>query len=197
MHKQLRRGFTIVEILVVVVIISILVLITATIYQNAQVQARDTQVRDAAAKFAEALRLYIANNNNTIPLGGETSSTALTNGVCSNGTKSGFVGPGYYTCTIGEVLIASNYLPADFFTKLPDNTYYSGGAANANKTLMFYDCNNGKNGVVYFTQEQPTTADITTANNAYLACPFFGAGLANFRQYNEWGMRGAVVFSYT
>ncbi len=57
-----RRGFTIVELLIVIVIIGILAAITIVAYNGIQVRARDSIRTDSIAKIKRALEVYKADN---------------------------------------------------------------------------------------------------------------------------------------
>ena len=56
------RGFTIVELLIVIVIIAILAAITIVAFNGVQVRARDNIRTDAASKIKRALEVYKINN---------------------------------------------------------------------------------------------------------------------------------------
>jgi type II secretion system protein G len=58
-----RSGFTIVELLVVIVVIAILAAITIVAYNGIQQRARDAQRRSDFATLEKALRLYRIDNN--------------------------------------------------------------------------------------------------------------------------------------
>lgn len=65
--KKLQRGFTLVEIIMV---LGIAALITAAVFiavSGAQRSARDTQRRADAQKLATAIEQYTANNNGKLP----------------------------------------------------------------------------------------------------------------------------------
>ncbi len=58
-----KRGFTIVELLIVIVVIAILAAITLVAYNGVQVRARDNIRSDAIAKIKRALEVYKIDNN--------------------------------------------------------------------------------------------------------------------------------------
>jgi prepilin-type N-terminal cleavage/methylation domain-containing protein len=83
MRKQ--TGFTIVELLIVIVVIAILAAITIVAYNGIQQRARDTQFGSALNSYAKAVNLYYTANNNTLP----TSTTACFDGTaCWSGTTT-------------------------------------------------------------------------------------------------------------
>lgn len=82
--KQTRNGFTIVELLIVVVVIAILATITIIAYTGIQTRARDSS-RDAAAKnIRNALEMYKTDNNEMYPNG----CGVINNGCNSSGLAS-------------------------------------------------------------------------------------------------------------
>lgn len=56
--KQTQKGFTIVELLIVIVVIAILAAITVVAYNSVQQKARNTQTQLAMASYAKAIILY-------------------------------------------------------------------------------------------------------------------------------------------
>lgn len=92
-HKQTEReaGFTIVELLIVIVVIGILAAVTIVGYNGIQERAINLGTEDAVAKFRRALIMY-ATEKGSYPLGGTTSaclgeSTNYPSG-CWNGSVS-------------------------------------------------------------------------------------------------------------
>lgn len=66
---QVRRaGFTIVELLIVIVVIGILATITVVAYNGIQTKARSAQLVSAIDAYEKALRIYAIDNNGMIPL---------------------------------------------------------------------------------------------------------------------------------
>lgn len=57
---QHRRGFTIVELLIVIVVIAILATVSVVAYNGIQVRAKNAQQKDAATKYVKLLQLYKA-----------------------------------------------------------------------------------------------------------------------------------------
>lgn len=62
MFRQKQTGFTIVELLVVIVVITVLAMISIVAYGGVQKKARDTARIDSIAKIQESLDLYLAKN---------------------------------------------------------------------------------------------------------------------------------------
>ena len=186
--RHVRSGFTIVELLVVIVVIAILATLLTVIYMDSQLQARDTQVRNGAHKVAEALGVWAANNGGRFPAGGLSSTVAIAGGVCTDGA-TGFVGTGRYICTLEDVLVAANLLPAGFTAALPVNTQVSGGATNGTKSLAVYPCGTNTQ-VVFYALESPSQDDTNNFNTLVTQC-----GTAS-SVHDTMGMRGALLFKY-
>ncbi|MFZ1258199.1 MAG: prepilin-type N-terminal cleavage/methylation domain-containing protein [Candidatus Saccharimonas sp.] len=200
MIKQVQRGFTIVELIIVIVIIAILVLITSGLYQNAQIQSRDIKVRDAADKFGDALRIWIANHDNRYPVGGYGSTSPVAaNGECLDGSD-GYVDPKAYgsnTCTIGDVLVAAGLLTPSFFSELPQAQL----SGTTGKPMLVYRCT-GNKFILLFWQESPNSTDTSTMNTDYYACQvpamptFIAAYGTDFPMRDLWGARAGKIFEF-
>jgi len=73
-HKQ--RGFTIVELLIVIVVIAILAAISIVAYNGIQGRARDSQREQDVKTIVKALELYYIDNGQYPPGSGSTSLNA-------------------------------------------------------------------------------------------------------------------------
>lgn len=65
--KKTRSGFTLVELLIVIVIIAILAAITIVAYNGIQNRANDSRRMQDLAQIKRALKLYQTDNNDTFP----------------------------------------------------------------------------------------------------------------------------------
>lgn len=63
-----NKGFTIVELLIVVVVIAILAAITIVAFNGIQQQARNSAVQSAVSQVAKKIQLHAVQNNNSYPL---------------------------------------------------------------------------------------------------------------------------------
>ncbi len=78
--KQSRRGFTLTELAIVIVIISILATIVLMSYNNAQGRARDARRKTDVLNIAKALEQYY-NINGSYPIPTNTSGSLITVGT--------------------------------------------------------------------------------------------------------------------
>ena len=190
MKVRAKQGFTIVEILIVTVVVAILATLTVVAYMNAQTQAQDVRVRDAADKVTDAIQLF-ASKTGRLPRGGSGSSTAIGAATeCANGAE-GWAAIGTYTCTVEDTLVASGYLPAGFMAKLPQNPTYP--TATYNQSLMLYSMGTDK-AMVFYSQQSPTAADTGSFNAEMTRCGLNPAGAV--AQRDTYGMRGGICFQY-
>ena len=61
--KSLSLGFTIVELLIVIIVIAILATLVLTTYSNVQQKAANTQTVAAVGAYIKAVRLYVAEHD--------------------------------------------------------------------------------------------------------------------------------------
>ena len=89
LNRKRARGFTIVELLIVVVIIAILAAITLVTYSGIQQRANNTAIIDAASKSIRVIQAYIAANDaypSTTSLCITTTSGCATTGAYTGNT---------------------------------------------------------------------------------------------------------------
>lgn len=161
-------GFTIVELLVVIVVIGILAGLVLNSYAGVQARANDASIRAAVNQFEKALVIWAQDHN--LPIrGGSGSSTPVSNGECSNGS-SGFVGSGVgYVCSVEDALVSANLLPRGFTAQLPKNTKYGSGSTGG-YSLMLYTCGAVDRYALYWTLQAPTAQDTASFNSTLAAC---------------------------
>jgi prepilin-type N-terminal cleavage/methylation domain-containing protein len=196
MKRTVAKGFTIVELIVVIVVLSILVMITASIYQSAQVQARDARNVDGMDKFADAVSLFTAKNYH-FPRGGNSSTVAIGSGTeCADGIN-GWAAYGYL-CDVEDTLVASGYLPSGFTNSLSPNVNYSPNETNGAKSLMVYRASvSGTPPVekwfVMTSMEAPTTDDTAHFNAEMTKC--YGSVLGSYSPRDTYGMRNGICLT--
>lgn len=166
-HKQ-SSGFTIVELLIVIVIIGILAAITTIAYNGIQARANDSRMVSIVNQIEKALVLWHADAN-TPPRGGYSSTTAFSGTNCTDGT-GGWISTGTYACALEDLLLSKGYIPAGLVIKAPINKEYA-GSTNGNRSFMFYPCT-GNQFALYWFLESPSAGDAASLTAVESAgCP--------------------------
>ncbi len=126
-----KSGFTIVELLIVIVVIAILAAITIVAYNGIQDRAKNTQVVTTTASYVKTIRAYYAANNDTIPM--QTTAVQCFDGTACWGGSSAASGeslrtelkkisPGLPTVPAGRAILITNGTTTD----AGSSTDYSG-----------------------------------------------------------------------
>jgi len=117
-----QYGFTIVELLIVIVVIAILAAISIVAYNGVQQRGRDSQRKADLQAISKAVELFYVDNGR-YPMGGTSWCTQISN--TANGYKSGFQG------AIAPYLAKISYDPkfegtskGYFYRKVTDDSYY-------------------------------------------------------------------------
>jgi len=112
----LRRGFTVVELIVVIVVISILASVAVASYVYMKDDAMDTKVRSAVKAVGEALAL-VENQKMSLPVQGDWSVAGGTDVLVPKYLPTGYrdnitskkVAPGsvvrWYKCSNGTIIV--------------------------------------------------------------------------------------------
>lgn len=164
MKMSIRRGFTVVELVIVVAVIGILAGVVAAGFTSVQKDARDAQVKSGAQKIAEAIQLWSLETRlqpNQIGVGyGSSGVMQNNNGVqrCSSaqGSGGGWFGSGSYNCAMEDALVQMGYLDDDLVSSTPPNTKYN----RSSHTYMLYPCGPVANHwLLMYALENPTDRD--------------------------------------
>lgn len=150
-----NRGFTIVEILVVVVVISILASITVVAYNGVQTRAVNSQILSAVTGWEKVLKLYKVNKG-ALPLSDYNclanasanfpASTGLAAGECMHGYPFAPTFSAVYSAALtsdlstiltGTLLLPTGYLPPISGTVSGTQVYAQGIRYN-NLALQYY-----------------------------------------------------------
>lgn len=183
-----KSGFTIVELLIVVVVIAILAAISIVAYTGIQARAYDSKMINGLNQIENALRLYSIDYGSTI-VGGWGSTAVATGSPCIDGAD-GWFASGTYACAAEDTLVARNFLPVGLTASLPPNRYY-GAPSNGQLSVMLYICN--PNGItpgrfaLYWTLRNPSATDSANINSIITTC----GQTTNVR--DSWGMRAAKI----
>lgn len=124
-----RPGFTIVELLIVIVVIAILAAITIVAYSGLQQRARDSQRQSELSTIQKVLELYKANNG-AYPAcgGGAYIANNGTASVCSISSLTDLQSPQYLGKTLNDPTNSGNY-----------QYKYAAGFRNTTNTCGVYD----------------------------------------------------------
>ena len=104
--KRKQQGFTIVELLIVIVVIAILAAISVVAYTGIQQRARDSQRDSDIATIAKALEMYYIDNGRFPP--GSCSSDCAING-------------GWSTTADGSWTNLAAYLVPEYISEMPED----------------------------------------------------------------------------
>lgn len=149
-----RSGFTLVELLIVIVVIAILAAISVVAYNGIQDRANDTRMRAGVAQIEKAIMMWHTETGQQ-PVGGWSSSVAIGSGTnCSNG-NGGWLASGTYTCAFEDALRNTGLLPANFVRSLPGSPTSAGSGAYS---VMFYACGSNRYALSYHLR-RPTAED--------------------------------------
>jgi prepilin-type N-terminal cleavage/methylation domain-containing protein len=151
-----RHGFTLVELLIVIVVIAILAAVSVVAYNGIQERADDSKAAYAASTYAKAIRMYITDGGQ-LPAGnpsclGDPSHCPATGNFqaeeCYVGTRNGQrLDSGYkilYNSSISSQLDA--YLTTIPSVDFPDVNFSYTNGNGQNISGVYY---NGNNHVVY------------------------------------------------
>lgn len=189
---SIQPGFTIVELLIVIVVIGILAALVLSAFSNTQAQARDAAVRNGAEVLAKAVTVWSTQTGlapNAQGGFGWGSTANDGSGHCTAGSGAGFVGTGDYVCTLEDMLAGQGYIQKGFSNSIPPNKTYGNVGRN---TFMFYPCagHTGQYFLAYYLEKPSSQEDADYSNDAAYC------GIAA-TLHDTYGMRGASILTVT
>jgi len=188
--NKMTKGFTIVELLIVIVVVAILAAISVAAYNGIQSRAENSRIIAAVDQIEKAMKLWYVDTGK-LPKAGYGSTSGPTNDECVGpATQSGWFSKGTYTCTMEDLLIARGYLPANFSLSLPKNSIFYN---DSRYLLMMYGCGVNKF-IFYYHLYQATQDDTAKMQSVYTQCG--GGAVESSGVYTSYGMRGARIISF-
>lgn len=161
MGKRQSEGFTIVELLIVVVVIAILAAITIVSYNGIQARASDSKIRTMATQLQKAVMLWNIDTG-LAPRNGYGSAVAFNGTECVDGS-GGWITQGSYVCALEDLLLSKNLVPVNFIRSAPINKEY--GLTSAH-TFMFYRCGATTSYALFYYLQSPSTEDTASITSA-------------------------------
>lgn len=84
-----KPGFTIVELLIVIVVIGILAAVSMVAYRGIQMRAQNIKTTQAVANYVKVFQLYATDHGGLYPVAGSGAAAFACLGTTANGTRCG------------------------------------------------------------------------------------------------------------
>lgn len=126
MHHKISRGFTIVELAAVIIVISLLASIVVVSYNGSQARARDVGRIDRLKKVEDSLELYYADNK-AFPLGTSLSTLATALSPYMTIATSDLNSGGYTFTYVGQTASYGLMVTLEGTDGANDGGYYATG----------------------------------------------------------------------
>lgn len=185
-HNRNSRGFTIVELLIVIVVIGILAAITMMAYSNIQSNSRNAKTIAAAAAWAKGMQLY-KTENGTYPTINSCLGNINTYGSTTDASKNN--GRCYGASDNATWLVHQSFLNqvSQFIPTPPEPADYDitqGSGTNRYRGIMYY--RNAASGTVveeFRVMLEPTSAcpSISGLESAYQSGTYTGGRMCYYR----------------
>ena len=180
-----QRGFTIVELLIVIVVIGILAAITIVAYNGIQARASDSRIKAAADQVSKAAYLF---NSYTGSPPTATGWGATVSGTGCAGGAGGWAAAGMYDCPFEGILKNQKLLPDNFIYNLPGNKQL--GVTNGTQTMMVYPCGTNKLILMWYLAS-PSSTDISSNASNMSTC---GYTVSDFS--TNYGMKSSTLLQF-
>lgn len=190
MFKHEQRGFTIVELLIVIVVIAILAAITIVAYNGIQSRANDSSIESTAAEIQKAIQIWYVDTG-ILPAAGYGSTGSAVNDACPGSTTAsgGWFESGPYLCSMQDLLKARGLLTNNLTTSLPKNNKMG----SSTFVFMFYPCTNVAGSYVLFWYlNNPDSNDASGLDAIAQKCYGVASG-STLTEYISYGMRAGKI----
>ncbi len=158
-----RRGFTVIELMVVIVVIGVLAGVAYVAYRGARDVSRDTARRSSVQQVISAIEA-LKLKTDVVHTGGHNPGGAgyTAEGLCqysSFGWLYELPTRVEYKCNMGEQLMRTGLLANGFFDNMPLNDEYMDGKRPF-ASMMLQRCNVAENSyLLYYYLKKPTAED--------------------------------------
>jgi len=154
--KDRARGFTVIELIIVVVVIGILAGIALVVYPGYQQRARDNERKSDVQQIASALSAYAIKTNSLMSTGSGCGKDSNGNGWI------GAKGSPYAAQSIMDCLQAAGLVDSDGIVD-PSDCVKDGGSCGTNRVTAYMKatCTKGSNTVTYifaYLESEPQKA---------------------------------------
>lgn len=158
--KFYRRGFTLIEILVVVALLGLIASIILVSISNSRMKARDARRKSDLQQLVKALALYISDRNGLLPLSNECGGGGANRPGTLHGVNVTACPPTANDWYIGE------YLANHGYTRAPISDPRGGTATGCR--YYYYTDTTGTYFQFSAQLENPSAEDIQTTTNGAL-----------------------------
>lgn len=173
-HSQVtRRGFTIVELAVVVTVIAILASVTLISYNTAQERSKSTRITSQASAYIAALKLWSTQVGRSTATSCIAPSSAITGGVCPS--AGAWMANAAYDVSFNQSLASYSGIATPLLGEYGSDSpkglmWYHGNYFSDNRAVLYYNVGpTSKCGVPGVLSPNPGYDNLTLMNADYTA----------------------------